>query len=370
MNAEDAERRRYLDPRSTKRHARLLNPLPDPPAGQAWDAKIATRKQARRSGRATTERRTKETSSRHVIAGLKTFSEVAECYVAANHASWRACKRHLWRNTLGTYAAPVLGKLPVVQVDVRAVMQVLVPFWRENPEAASRLRSRIESVLDYATAQGWRDGENPARWRGHLDKLLPAANSKVARVRGAKSLPWPEIGKFMAALQKQDVTSALALQFAILTATRTAEVLGLRWHEIDMNAAVWTLAPNRKVSGRLHRVPLSDAALALLRDAAKLRTNEATDSFVFPGGKEGKALSGMAMQMLLRRMRRGNLATQGFRGTFRDWCAEATSYPQDVAEAALGYSLHDNTNEEHQRGDLLETRRHLMAEWALFCSRF
>jgi len=353
------------DPHDTKRHTGV-NPLPNSSAGQARRAHSGTRRPAPRGSEKKGARRAEDAASGQ--GGLKSFGEVAEAYVAAHDGSWRVARRQLWRDTLKTYAAPVLGKLPVAQVDVGAVLQVLVPFWRENPEAASRLRGRIEAVLDYAAAHGWRMEENPARWRGHLDRLLPAG-SKLARGRDPHALAWPEIGKFLAALRKQDVTSALALRFAIVTAARTAEVLGMQWQEIDPDAAVWTLPPTRKVSGRLHRVPLSDAALALLREAAKLRTSGAADAFVFPGGKEGKALSSMAMLMLLRRMRRGNLAPGGFRSTFRDWCAEATGYPRDVAEAALGYSRQNNAEDEHQQGSLFETRRRLMAEWALVCHR-
>ena len=302
-------------------------------------------------------------------AGL-TFAQVADAYIAAHEPSWRNAKhRQQWRNTLDTYAAPILGKLPVAQVDVGAVMRVLEPMWREKTETASRLRGRIESVLDYATARGWRTGENPARWRGHLDNLLPA-RSKVAKVEHHAALPWREIGAFMAALAKQEGVSALALRFAILTAARTGEVIGARWSEIDM-AEARVDGPGRPHEGRAG----ASGAAVRWRPGRAARGGEAAHQsrrrtgFVFPGGKAGKPLSSMALLMLLRRMERGDLTAHGFRSTFRDWCAEATNYPREVAEAALAHMLRDKTEAAYQRGDLMEKRRRLMAEWATFCAR-
>jgi integrase len=253
-------------------------------------------------------------------------------------------------------------------VDVGEVMRVVEPLWRDKTETASRLRGRIESVLDYATARGWRGGENPARWRGHLDNLLPA-RSKVAKVEHHAALPWRGIGAFMATLAQEEGMSALALRFAILTAARTGEVIGAEWCEIDMQMAVWMVPAGRMKAAREHRVPLSDGAMAVLREVATLRTNPRAVGFVFPGGKAGKPLSSMALLMLLRRMGRGDLTAHGFRSTFRDWCAEATNYPREVAEAALAHTLRDKTEAAYQRGDLVEKRRRLMGEWAAFCAR-
>ncbi len=299
-------------------------------------------------------------------AGL-TFHQVADAYISAHEASWRNPKhRQQWRNTLDTYALPILGKAPVAQVDVGSVMRVLEPIWRQKTETASRLRGRIESVLDYATARGWRSGENPARWRGHLENLLPA-RSKVAKVEHHSALPWRNVGAFMEGLFQEEGVSALALRFAILTAARTGEVIGARWSEIDTKHHIWTVPAGRMKAGREHRVPLSDEAVAVLQETAKLMTK--TDGFVFPGGKAGKPLSSMAMLMLLRRMGRGDLTAHGFRSTFRDWCAEATNYPREVAEAALAHTVRDKTEAAYQRGDMMEKRRRLMQEWATFCSR-
>jgi integrase len=298
-----------------------------------------------------------------------TFAQVADIYIAAHEPSWRnAQHRYQWRKTLSTYAAPILGRLPVAEIEVGDVMRVLEPMWRGKTETAARLRGRIEAVLDYATARGWRSGENPARWRGHLANLLPAP-SKIAKVNHHPALLWRDIGAFMGRLAKDDGVSALALQFVILTAARTGEVIGARWSEMDLGLAVWTVPAERMKAGREHRVPLSDQALAVLRVVAKLRTNPRADGFVFPGGKPGKPLSSMALLMLLRRMARGDLTTHGFRSTFRDWCAEATNYPREVAEAALAHALRDKTEAAYQRGDLMEKRRCLMEEWAVFCTR-
>ena len=298
-----------------------------------------------------------------------TFGEVADHYIAAHEAGWRNAKhRQQWRNTIDTYAAPILGTLAVAAIDTGAVMRVMEPIWRDKPETASRLRGRIESVLDFATARGWRSGDNPARWRGHLDNLLPA-KSKVARVEHHAALPWREIGAFMTDLGTQEGVAALALRFTILTAARTGEAVGACWSEIDLQEKVWTVPGDRMKAGREHRVPLSTGALAVLTEAAKLRTDRASDAPVFPGAKAGKPLSNMALLMLLRRMQRGDLTAHGFRSTFRDWCGESTNHPREVAEQALAHTLSDKVEAAYRRGDMMEKRRRLMEDWAGFCAR-
>jgi len=345
-----------------------LGTLADVSLSEAREAAQTARKLARQ-GIDPIERRRTQRAEVAARAGLNTFAEVADAYIAAHEASWRNAKhRQQWRNTLDTYAMPILGQVPVAQVDVGSVMRVLEPIWREKTETASRLRGRIESVLDYATARGWRTGDNPARWRGHMDNLLPA-RSKIALVEHHPALPWREIGPFMATLRDEVGVAALALQFAILTATRTGEAIGAMWSEIDMKEATWTIPAKRMKAGRGHRVPLSDAAAAVLSEVAKLRFVTGKDGPVFPGGRAGKPLSNMALLMLLRRMKRSDLTAHGFRSTFRDWCAEATNYPREVAEAALAHTLRDKTEAAYQRGDMMEKRRRLMAEWATFCSR-
>jgi integrase len=350
-----------------KSHLMGLGTVGDVSLAEARDAAAAARKLVRQGINPIDQRRAARADS--AAQASLTFTQMANAYIASHERSWRNAKhRQQWRSTLDTYADSILGKLPVSQVKVGDVMRVLEPIWQEKTETASRLRGRIEAVLDYATARGWRTGENPARWRGHLDNLLPA-RSKVAKVEHHAALPWRQIGACMGALAKEQGVSALALRFAILTAARTGEVIGARWSEIDMTEAVWTVPASRMKAARGHRVPLSDDALAMLHEVAKLRTDPKTDEFVFPGRRAGKPLSSMALLMLLRRMERGDLTAHGFRSTFRDWCAEATNYPREVAEAALAHTLRDKTEAAYQRGDLMEKRRRLMNDWATYCAR-
>ena len=243
-------------------------------------------------------------------------------------------------------------------------MKIIEPLWREKTETASRVRGRIEAVLDYAKARGWREGENPARWRGHLDQLLPK-RSKVQRVTHHTALPWREIGAFMQRLRQNQRVSARCLEFLILTACRSGEARGARWYEIDLEHKVWTIPEQRIKAGREHRVPLSEPAMAVLREMALLGTK----GFVFPGLKAASALSDMALTRAVD-VAGGNGATvHGFSSTFREWCAEMTNYPRELAEAALAHALRDKVEAAYQRGDLLAKRRRLMADWAVFCSK-
>ena len=311
------------------------------------------------------EHRIAERAAKVAVTRGITFREVADRYIEAHKAGWRNAKHaDQWRSTLATYAFPVFGDTPVAAVDTGAVMRVLEPIWSKKTETASRLRGRIESVLDYAAARGWRQGENPARWRGHLQKLLPA-RAKVQRVEHHAALPWRQMGPFMATLREQDGVAARALEFAILTAARTGEVIGARWEELDGD--VWTVPGERMKAGREHRVPLSPAALAVVTAMESARG--LAGNFVFPGGKKDKPLSSMALLMLLRRMGRGDLTVHGFRSTFREWAAEATGYPREVGEMALAHVNKDKVEAAYQRGDLFEKRRRLMTDWAEFCDR-
>lgn len=314
-----------------------------------------------------TERKAKAALAKLAEVKLMTFRDVAASYIAAHESSWRNAKhRQQWSNTLETYAYPVLGDLAVADVDTGAVMKVLEPIWLGKSETASRVRGRIESVLDYAKARGWREGENPARWRGHVANMLPK-RSKVQPVEHHAALPWREIGAFMASLATQEGLGALALRFAILTAARTSEAIEARWQEIDMVTGVWIVPPARMKAAKEHRVPLPDDAQAILREVARLR-DDARGGWVFPGARAGRPLSNMAFLMLLRRMGRGDLTAHGFRSTFRDWAAE-TGQPADVAEAALAHTLGSKVQAAYQRGDLLERRRKLMGTWAEFCAQ-
>lgn len=299
-----------------------------------------------------------------------TFREVAALYVAAHQDTWRNAKhRAQWTSTLDSYVHPVLGSLPVGKVAVGDVLRVIEPVWKAKPETASRVRGRIEAVLDYAAARSWRTGENPARWRGHLANLLPQ-RSKVAAVRHHAALPWAECPAFMRTLAEQKGTAALALRFTVLTAARTSEVTGATWGELDLAAKVWTVPGARMKAGREHRVPLSPAALDVLRTLLTLRTNNAKPANpVFPGGKPGAGLSNMAMVAVLRRMKRADLTVHGFRSSFRDWCAEATAHPREVAETALAHTLRDKVEEAYRRSNLFDRRAKLMGEWAAFLAR-
>jgi integrase len=310
-------------------------------------------------------RRGKRVQAKFDAAKAMTFAACAERYIASHKAGWRNPKHAAqWPATLGTYVYPVFGSLPVQAVDVGLVMKAIEPIWVQKPETAGRVRGRIESVLDWATARGYRHGENPARWRGHLENLLPK-KSKVRRVEHHAALPYPEIGAFTAELRQQEGVAARALEFAILTAARTGEVIGAKWDEIDPGERLWTVPAERmKKADKEHRVPLSDAALAILDDLRKVQQ----DNFVFPSSKAGRPISNMAMLMLLRRMGRGDLTTHGFRSSFRDWAAERTGFPAEVAEMALAHTVSDKVEAAYRRGDLFQKRRQLSDAWAKFCA--
>ena len=294
-------------------------------------------------------------------AGTITFSECARKYIDAHKAGWKNDKHaDQWRNTLDTYAAPVIGELAVKDVDTALVLRILEPIWAKKPETARRVRGRLERILDYARVRGYRSGENPSRWRGHLDKLLPAALNQKNREHHA-ALPYDELPAFMEELRRQPGTAARALEYLIFTAARTGEVIGCEAEkEIDLAKAVWTVPAGRMKGGREHRVPLSPAAVKVIKAQPE-------GAYLFSGGKEGAPLSNMAMLQLLKRMGRGDLTVHGFRSTFRDWAAECTSYPGEVCEMALAHAISDKAEAAYRRGDLFEKRRMLMLDWARYC---
>lgn len=293
------------------------------------------------------------------IAGI-TFKAVAETYIATNEASWRNDKhRQQWHNTLATYVYPEIGDLPVADIATAHVLKILEPIWKDKPETASRIRGRIETVLDAAKARGYREGENPARWRGHIAQILPA-RSKLGRGHH-KAMPYEAIPAFVAQMHEREAVAALALEFVILTATRTSEALGATWSEVDLDKALWTIPAERMKAGREHRVPLSPRAVEIL-EAVKLLGK----SILFPAVKGGK-LSTMAMAMLLRRMKQ-DCTVHGFRSGFRDWAAECTAYAHEVCEMALAHTIGNKAEAAYRRGDLFEKRRRLMADWATYCA--
>ncbi|MCA1910298.1 MAG: tyrosine-type recombinase/integrase [Magnetospirillum sp.] len=297
------------------------------------------------------------------------FRECADAFITAHRSGWKSGKHaDQWQNTLATYVHPTLGDLPVNSIETGLVLKALEPIWHTKNETATRVRSRIENILDWATARGYRRGENPARWKGHLDKLL-VSPSKIQKVRHHPALPYDSMGQFMAALRKRSGISARGLEFLILTALRTGEVAGARWDEIDWERKIWTVPAERMKMKREHRVPLSTAALAVL-DSVK---EGAPSEFIFPGVNPKKPLSNMAFLELLKDMpfsdRNGERITpHGFRSTFRDWASEQTHYPNEVAEMALAHIVKNKVEAAYRRGDLIEKRSLLMEDWAQYCA--
>jgi integrase len=311
-------------------------------------------------------RRQRRAQAKLEIAKRVTFAECAGQYIASHQAGWRNPKhRQQWDSTLKTYAHPTLGGLPVAAIDTGLVVKVLQPIWTTKPETASRLRGRIESILDWATVRGFRQGDNPARWRGHLESLLPH-HSKVHRVVHHAALPHAELPDFLAKLRNKDGIAPRALEFAILTAARTGEIISARWSEINLKDRLWTISPDRMKAGKEHRVPLSPRAREILEAIKPSKVDG--EAFVFTGSKAEKPLSNMVFLMLLRRMNRGDLTMHGFRSTFRDWCAERTSFPNEVCEMALAHTVGSKVEAAYRRGDLFEKRRQLMAHWSDYCA--
>ncbi|MPY74618.1 MAG: DUF4102 domain-containing protein [Alphaproteobacteria bacterium] len=293
-----------------------------------------------------------------------TFKQCAEAHIAAHKAGWRNPKHaDQWESTLTRHAYSVIGDLPVAAVDTALVTKILEPIWQAKPETAGRVRGRIEAVLDWASARGYRSGENPARWRGHLDKLLPNRR-KIRKVSHHAAMPYADLPAFMAVLRNQDGISARALEFTILTAARTGEAIGATWEEIDLDALTWTVPWMRTKSGREHRVPVNDRILHILKAAPR----EVGNAHLFIGARKGRGLSNMAMLELLRGMDGRGLTVHGFRSSFRDWAAEQTNFPRELAEAALAHVVRDPTEAAYLRTDLFDRRRKLMDAWARYCS--
>jgi integrase len=301
--------------------------------------------------------------SRIGLQPSRTFMDCARQYIESHRPEWKNDKHGTqWQATLDTYVGPVFGDMSVRDVDLGLVMRVLEPIWRTKTETASRLRGRIERILDWATTAGYRQGENPARWRGHLENLL-AKRSKVRKVKHHPALPYTEVAAFLSELRDLDGIAPQAFEFLILTAARTSEVLGARWGEFDLENAIWTVPASRIKAGREHRVPLSQPVMRILTKMAGVRQGE----LVFQGPKKGKPLSSMALLAVLDRMGRRDITAHGFRSTFRDWAAERTNFPRDVAEMALAHAIADKVEAAYRRGDLFEKRRKLMYAWAKHC---
>jgi integrase len=293
--------------------------------------------------------------------GVPTFGEMADQVHESLSAGFRN-ERHTaqWKISLATYAAPLKDR-PVDTITTDDVLAVLKLIWTTKPETASRVRGRIEKILDAAKAKGFRQGENPARWRGHLDHLLPK-QSKITRSHHA-AMPYQAVATFVGGLRESNSLVAQALEFCILTAARSGEVLGMRWSEVDLEKGIWTLPPHRMKAGREHRVPLSERAVAILKQLAEIKTGD----FVFPGQSKDRPLSARTMNRTPRRMN-ADTTVHGLRSSFRDWAGNETHYPRDLIETALAHVVGDAAEQAYRRSDALEKRRKLMEAWAAYCT--
>ncbi len=381
LYVKDTDRRTWVlrFMRAGKSRDMGLGSFPEVSLAEAREKAATARKLIRAGGDPLDARQSVEAARTAAVA--HTFRAAAEELMADKGKGWRNPKhRAQWASTLQSYAFPVFGDWPVQQVDSEAVMRVLRPLWDRAPETGSRLRGRIEAVLDAAAARGWRAGENPARWKGHLASRLPSPR-KVKATEHHPALPWGDVAGFVAELRQREGVAARAVEMAILTACRSGEVRGMRWSEVDLDAAVWTVPGKRMKAGKPHRVPLSVAAVLLLRQMRAGQPGAA--ALVFPGAKAGAALSDMSLTAVLRRMntvpegqtppwRDGAtgepITVHGFRSTFRVWAGERAPYPREVVEAALAHTLKDKVEAAYQRSDLMERRRPLMEEWATFCT--
>lgn len=347
-----------------------LGGYPEVSLAEARDRGRELRKQVRDGNDPVEMRQAAKAQAMLEVAKTKTFKDSAIAYIDANRAGWKNDKHaQQWENTLEAYAYPKFGHVSVSLVDTGMVLDALQQsvgkpgetLWRSKTETASRLRGRIEKILDWAAFRGYRHGENPARWKGHLEHELPARN-KVQKVEHHAAMPYAEMAEFMAKLRSREGISARALEFAILTAARSGEVRGATWAEIDLQNRVWTIPADRMKAGKEHRVPLSDEVIALLNTLP--REDGTEQVFLAPRGGQ---LSDMSMTAVMRRMGMGHLTQHGFRSTFRDWAGETTTYPREVCEHALAHRLADGVEAAYQRGDLLAKRAGLMSEWAKFC---
>ena len=338
-----------------------LGPLHTISLAEARDRALSARKQVLDGIDPITARDVERGKAKVEAAKAVTFQQCAERYIAAHEGSWKNDKhRAQWSNTLVTYVYPIIGSLPVAAIDTGLVLKVLEPIWTEKPETASRVRGRVELILNWATVREYRTGENPARWRGHLNNVLPKP-SNVRKVKHHGAMPYPELPAFMTDLRTKEFISARALEFTVLTVVRTSEATHAQWSEFNLAEKTWTVPGARMKSGKDHRVPLSDRALEILSSLPR------EGQFVFPGGKAGKPLPSMAMLRQLRGPKGNGLTVHGFRSTFRDWAADRTSYANHVVEMALAHAVSNAVEKAYRRGDLFEKRARLMAEWATYC---
>ena len=345
-----------------KRREMGLGAFPDVTLAQAREKARETRA-AIEDGRDPVAERAAARSALIAARGVETtFDEAARKFIESKSSEWSNPKHAAqWAATLNTYASPVIGSLQVRDVTLGHITKILEPIWAIKTETASRVRGRIECVLDWATVHGYRDGENPARWKGHLDKILPKP-SKVSKVEHHAALPHGEVAAFIAELHKRAGMAARALEVLILTACRSGEVRGARWAEIDLDNKLWVIPEARMKAGKEHRIPLSDRVVEIIKALPRLVDND----LVFPAPRKG-VLSDMTLGAVLKRMGRPDLTAHGFRSTFRDWAGETTAYPREVIEHALAHQLKDKAEAAYARGTLFEKRRSLMDDWAKHC---
>lgn len=308
------------------------------------------------------EKKKIQNERRAQFANKMTFDACAKAYIESQRVAWKNAKHaDQWTNTIETYASPVIGKMFVDEITTNLIMKIIEPIWIKKTETASRVRGRVELVLNWATVRGLRSGENPARWRGHLDNLLPK-RSLVQKVTHHKAMPYALISDLMNTIKTQNDVSSLALQFLILTATRTNETLNARWSEIDLEKRVWIIPPERMKAKREHRVPLTDEALSILKRVPKVEFNQC----VFVNSQTKRHLSNNALLQKLNELA-PNYTVHGFRSTFRDWVGEETSEPREVAEAALAHTIKDKVEAAYRRGDFFQKRLKLMQIWNEYC---
>lgn len=354
---------RYRDAVASKQRDMGLGCMPEVSLELAIERALEARRSARAGGSPLAERQATKIARKLHAARIKSFGECADAYIESRKAGWRNAKHAAqWTSTLATYAE-TLRPLPVQAIDTDLVIAALEPIWTTKTETATRVRQRIESVLDWATARKFRHGENPARWRGHLEKLLAPPN-KVQRVKHRAALPYDQMPEFMAELEQRHTLAAKALRLQILCATRPGEAVAAHASEFDLKAGVWTIPAERMKAEREHRVPLSREATALVKSLG-------ADGLLFPGVTKGgkrQPITTAATLAVAKDMRPDiNITSHGFRSTFRDWAGDMTSFPREVSEAALAHQIKDKTEAAYRRKDALERRRQLMQQWATYC---
>jgi integrase len=355
---------RFKSPVTSKQREMGLGSLDITSLSQARNLAIEYRRQLLEGVDPLEEQRRNKQARQLQQARTITFRKAAEQCIASKRPEWKNAKHsQQWTNTLTTYAYPIIGDLPISEIDTDLILKIVEPIWILKAETASRVRQRIETVLDWARARKYVEGENPARLRGHLDKIL-AKTAKVKRVKHHPAVPYKQINEFVLLLRNKKGSSALALEFMILTAARTSEVIGAQWGEFDISSKIWTVPAERMKASKEHRVPLSNQVITIL---TSIKSNRHAEDLVFPGWKTGTGLSNGAMRTLMKKIEFGPYTPHGFRSTFRDWAAdEAHTFQNETIELALAHTIKNQAEAAYRRGDQLERRRELMEAWSKY----